>query len=181
MSNRREWAQGCRVPTEHLGTPSHRGCESQVFIRCPLQCFWLDHSSSRTPFHLLRLSWWRSILKPLSPILKANFFFKPVQVRTDQLVQKRRAQTCITDGMFGTKVEKWTFQWLGKEWVKRPQLASKWGASSNRCSRCCVQSLALLTFLEPWEMRAKVLNSIILHPMGPQWKTFAYLLFYSKE
>ena len=101
---------------------------------------------------------------PPPAILKTNFFFKPVQVRTNQLVQKRKAQTCITDGMFGRKVEKWTFQWLGKEWFKRPQLASKWGVSSNRCSRCCTQSLALLTFLEPWEMRAKVLNSIILHP-----------------
>lgn len=166
MSNRRGQVQGCRVPTEHLGMPSRRGRESQVFVRCPLQCFRLDHSSfthtfSSAPFIMMAFHFWRP---PPPAILKTNFFFKPVQVRTNQLVQKRKAQTCITDGMFGRKVEKWTFQRLGKEWSKRPQLASKWGVSSNRCSRCCTQSLALLTFLEPWEMRAKVLNSIILHP-----------------
>ena len=108
--------------------------------------------------------WRRSIFEAPPPIIKTNFFFKPVQVRTNQLVQKRKAQTCITDDMFGRKVEKWTFQRLGKEWVKRPRLASKREALSNRCSRCRAQSLVLLTFLEPWEMRAKVLNSIILHP-----------------
>ena len=164
MSNRRGWAQGCRVPTEHLGMPSRRGRESQVFIRCPLQRFRLDHSSFTHTFSSAQfIIDGVPFLKP-PPILKTNFFFKPVQVRTNQLVQKRKAQTCITDDMFGRKVEKWTFQRLGKEWVKRPRLASKREALSNRCSRCRAQSLVLLTFLEPWEMRAKVLNSIILHP-----------------
>lgn len=99
-----------------------------------------------------------------APIFKINFFFKPVQVRTNQLVQNRKAQTYITDGRFGRKVEKWNFKWLGKEWAKRPKLASKLGELSNRCSRCYVQSLAPLQFLGPWETRTKVLNSITLHP-----------------
>lgn len=78
--------------------------------------------------------------------------------------------------MFGTKEDKWTFQWLGKEWVKRPQLASKWGHCQIDVPGVACKAQALLTFLEPWEMRAKVLDSIILPSQRVlQWKTFAYL------
>lgn len=50
------------------------------------------------------------------------------------------------------------------------------GALSNRCSQVLRAKLALL---HSWtlEMRAKA-DSIILHPSGPQWKTFAYLSYF---
>ena len=162
MRNRRGWGQGYRKPTEHLEVPN--------------QMMW-NPSSPGAPGHTLGLiapSFMHTFsCVPLvmtvshfeAPIFKTDFFFKPVKTRTNQLVQRRKAQTYITDGMFGRKIEKkWNFKWLQKKWAKRPKLASKLGELLNRCSRCYISSLAPLQFLGPWKIRIKAPNSISFHP-----------------
>lgn len=105
---------GCRIPTKHLERPNRRPREKQVSIRRPLRYLWFDRSFLRV--HLFVDSVCHHyILKTPFFFFKTNLIVKPVSVRNEQLVQKRKTQTCVTNAAFGGKGRQTELKMVVKE------------------------------------------------------------------